>query len=259
MATERFEPALGPVRQVELGAGPVDYHERGQGRAVVFMHGLVLNAAFWRKVVPGLADEHRCIVPTLPLGGHRVPLRSNADLSPPGIADLVADLLEALDLQDVVIVANNTGGALAQILVTRRAERVGSLVLTPCDAFEHFLPWQFRHLQAMARVPGAAWQTAQALRLPAFRRSPLGFGLLTKHGVDDEITESYVEELRRNPGVRRDLTKALKGVHRRHTLEAAERLPDFVQPTLVAWARDDKVFPLDDGRRLAQLIPNASS
>lgn len=254
--TRSFDDLLGPPRRLQLEAGPIEYHDRGEGRPIVFLHGLVLNAGFWRHVASELAADHRCIVPTLPLGGHRLPVRPEADLSPPGIAGLVLELLERLDLEDTVLVANDTGGAFAQIAVTTRPDRVGALVLTPCDAFEHFLPRQFRFLQVLAHLPGSAWQMGQVLRSPLVRRSPLGFGLLTKHGIDDEVSAAYVESLRRSSGVRRDVTKVLKGISNRYTLAAAERLGEFDRPSLLAWASEDRLF-LDSGRRLADLIPNA--
>jgi pimeloyl-ACP methyl ester carboxylesterase len=223
----------------------------------VLLHGLSLHAGFWRKVVPLLAPELRCVAPTLPLGGHSRPMAPGADLSPPGLAGLVADLLERLDLRDVVLVGNDTGGALAQILATTRPERVGALVLTPCDAFERFFPWQFKPLQVLGHVPGTPLVAGQALRVAALRRSPLGFGLLTKHGIPDDVSDSYVAPLRRSAGVRRDLGKVLRGIRRRHTLEAAERLRAFERPALIAWAAEDKVFPVADGRRLAALLPDA--
>ena len=237
--------------------GALEYEETGRGRPVVLLHGLVLHAGFWRKVVPLLADELRCIAPTLPLGGHSRPMPADADLSPPGLAGLVADLLEQLDLHDVVLVGNDTGGALAQILVTTRPERVGALVLTPCDAFGRFFPWQFKPLQALGHVPGSTVVAAQATRLAAVRRAKLGFGLLTKHGIPDDVTASYVAPLRSSADVRRDFAKVLRGIRRRHTLEAAERLRDFRRPALIAWAAEDKVFPVGDARRLASVLTDA--
>ena len=141
--------------------------------------------------------------------------------------------------------------------MTRRPERVGALVLTPCDAFEHFLPWQFKGLQVLPRIPGATSATARALGSARLRRSPLGFGLLAKHGIPDDVTASYVEPLRRDPLIRRDLAKVLKGVHKRYTIEAAKLLPRFDRPALVAWAREERVFPEADGRKLAERLPNS--
>src|SRR5262245_13938756 len=116
---------LGVERTVELSAGTVAYRERGEGSPVVFVHGVLVNADLWRKVVPAVSERHRCIAPDWPLGAHSRPMRAGADLSPTGVADLIAEFLAALDLEDVTIVANDTGGALTQILLTRHPERIG--------------------------------------------------------------------------------------------------------------------------------------
>jgi pimeloyl-ACP methyl ester carboxylesterase len=235
----------------------LEYTESGEGRPLVFVHGLVLHGGFWRKLVPLLEDSYRCIVPTLPLGSHSKAQPPDADLTPTGIADLLADFIAELGLDDVVLVGNDTGGAICQILVTRRPERIGALVLTPCDAFEHFLPWQFKGLQLLPRIPGATALTAKALGSARLRRGPLGFGLLTKHGIPDDVTAGYVEPLRRDAEVRRDLDKALKGIDKRYTVEAAKLLPRFDKPALIVWAREEKVFPEEDARKLAERLPDS--
>lgn len=245
------------MRSVELPAGVVEYAESGSGRPVVLLHGLVLNGRFWRNVVPLLEDRYRCIVPTLPLGGHARPMRSDADLSPVGIAALIADFLEALDLEDAVLVSNDTATAFTQLLVTQQPERVGALVLTSGDAFRHFLPWQVRHLQWLARVPGAAPTLARALQLPWVRRSWLGFAPLTLKGVPDEVSAAYVRPLAADAGVRRDLVKVLTSISTRYTLEAARWLPAFPRPVLIAWAGRDVLFPRRDAERLAATFRNA--
>jgi pimeloyl-ACP methyl ester carboxylesterase len=131
---------LGDRRTVTTPAGTIEYRERGRGSPVVFVHGVGVNGDLWRAVVPGLADENRCIAPDLPWGAHSYPLREDVDLSLPGMARIVADFIEVLGLDDVTIVANDTGGAVAQSLVGRYPERIGRLVLTSCDAFEKFPP-----------------------------------------------------------------------------------------------------------------------
>src|SRR3954453_3631883 len=95
-ATWRSE-ALGEARDLRLSSGTIRYRERGSGPAVVFVHGLLVNADLWRKVVPAVAAGHRCIAPDWPLGSHEVAMRPDADLSPPGVARLIAEFLEALD------------------------------------------------------------------------------------------------------------------------------------------------------------------
>ena len=138
----------------------------GGGPPVVFLHGLLVDGTLWDAVVDRLPD-HRCVVPTLPLGSHTVPVADRSVLTPAGVADLVADLLERLDLRDVTVVASDTGGAIAQLLVTRRPERVSRLVLTPCDALEVFPPALFVPLFKLGRVPSVLSLFLQPLRLRA--------------------------------------------------------------------------------------------
>ena len=246
---------LGATREVELPQGTLRYRERGDGPPLVFVHGLLVNGDLWRKVVPLLADGHRCITPELPLGSHQLPVRRDADLTPPGLADLLGDFIDAAGARDGTLVANDTGGALSQILVTRRPDAVARLVLTSCDSFENFLPLMFKPLRILGGyVPGSAAVLGQAMRLRVLQRSPAGFGLLTKVGFPPEIAESFVAPSRSDGGVRHDVSKVLRGIHKRHTLEAADKLPGWPGSALVVWAREDRVFPLEHGRRLAQLL-----
>jgi pimeloyl-ACP methyl ester carboxylesterase len=136
-------------------------------------------------------------------------------------------------------------------------QRLGRLVLTPCDSYDNFLPPAFKYLQLMARLPGSMLMLAQTLRLRFLHRTPLVFGLLTKRPVDREAMDSYGAAIKRNAGVRRDLRKVLKGISKHYTVEAAERLRDFRRPALIAWAREDRVFPFDHAVRLAEAMPNA--
>ncbi len=235
------EQALGPARRLDLAAGPVEVHEVGNGRPLLFVHGLMVHAAFWRKVVPALAEHYRCVVPTLPLGSHRLPMHPDADLSPPGIADLLGELVDALHLHDAVVVGNDTGGAYAQIMATRHPDRLAGLVLTPCDALEHFWPWHPSRLLRQAPVP----------------RSVIAYGLLSKHAIPDEVLASYIHPLCHDGQVRRDLTKALAGIHPRHTREAARLLREFPKPVLLVWDTHDRLFPLADAKHLAALLPIA--
>ena len=131
---------LGERRTADTAAGTIEYRESGRGSAIVFVHGVGVNGDLWRRVAPSLASEHRCIVPDLPWGSHPHPLREDADLSLPGMARIVADFIQALGVEDVTIVANDTGGAVAQSMAGRHPERIGRLVLTSCDAFEKFPP-----------------------------------------------------------------------------------------------------------------------
>ena len=147
-------PDLGPAQTLDLGGGRrIRAHVTGEGPPIVFVHGALVNANLWRKVVPRL-DGFTRVTLDLPLGSHLEPMPKDADLRPPALADLIADSLEALELTDVTLVGNDTGGGLCQIVATRRPERIGALVLTSCDAFDNFPPRFFRIVLAPARIPG---------------------------------------------------------------------------------------------------------
>lgn len=249
---------LGQQRRVELPQGAVRYFERGAGQPVVFIHGLLVNAELWRSVVPGVAEAgFRCIAPDWPLGSHETPMAPDADLTPPGQVELIARFLEALDLRDVTVVANDTGGALTQILMVRYPERIGRVVLTSCDSFERFFPPLFRFLPPLARVPGALRPLAAMLRLRFLQRLPVAFGWVSKRPIAADTMAHYLEPVWRDARIRRDLRKFLIGVHPRHTLAAARLLDGFSKPVLLAWASEDRLFPLSLARRLADVLPDS--
>jgi pimeloyl-ACP methyl ester carboxylesterase len=250
--------SLGTVHEVAVPVGHIRYRERGQGPPVVFVHGLLVNADLWRAVLPPVAAAgFRCIAPDWPLGAHDVPV-PHADLSPPGLAALVAAFLDRLDLHDVALVANDTGGAIAQILMAQRPERLGRVVLTSCDSLERFFPPAFAPLPMVARIPGAMWMLAQSLRVRALHRLPFTFGWVAKRPIPRDMVDSYLLPSRRDRAVRHDLRRFLRGVHRRHTLAAARSLPSFTKPVLLAWAAEDRLFPLELAHRLAALLPHAT-
>jgi pimeloyl-ACP methyl ester carboxylesterase len=247
--------ALGERRTVRVPAGTLEYRERGSGSPLVFVHGAAVNGDLWRKVVPELAGERRCIALDVPLGGHSIALEGEPDLSLFGLARIVADFLEALDLSDVTIVGNDTGGAVSQALVGRHPERIGGVVLTSCDAFENFPPKAVAYLPWLARVPGSFRLVGHALRLRPVQRLPITYGWATHRPIERRVIDSYLHGLRTSAGVRRDFARMLRAADHRDTLWAAELLRGFDRPALVVWAADDKFFPRVHGERLAELLP----
>ena len=245
------------MSSVALPQGSITYSEAGSGPPMVFVHGALVDGRLWEDVTPRLAGEYRCIVPDLPLGSHRTAMAPDADLTPPGLARIVADFLAALDLEGVTLVGNDTGGAICQLVAVNHPERLARLVLTPCDAYENFLPPAFRYLQVAARVPGGITTLMQTMRPRAMRRAPIAYGWLTKKRLDDELLDHWVEPPMTDPDVRRDIVKVLRGISKRYTLEAAERLRDFDRPTLLAWAPEDRFFKLKYAERLAGAFPDA--
>ena len=242
--------------EVTLEQGTIRYRDEGSGPPIVFVHGALVDGTLWSPVVQRLAGQARCIVPDLPLGSHRVPMRRDADLSPSSLARLIAGLLEALDLHGVSLVGNDTGGALCQLVVTRHPERLGALVLTDCDAFDNFPPKAFRTLTVAARTRTLT-AAMQPMRLRAARRLPLAFGRLTKHRVPDEVLDGWVEPFLEDRGVRRDTRRFLAALDPGALLDNSARLAGFGGPVLLAWAREDPFFPVAHAHRLAAIFPDA--
>jgi pimeloyl-ACP methyl ester carboxylesterase len=245
------------MNEVKLSQGAIRYRESGEGPPIVFLHGLLVDGRLWRKVTPLLQEGHRCIVPDLPLGSHTVPMPPDADLSPPGVARIIAAFLEALELENVTLVANDTGGALAQITAANHPERIGRLVLTNCDAFENFLPPAFRPLQWSARVPGMLTGVMQGMRFAPMRRLPIAYGWLIKRDFPGAPTREWVTPFLSDRAIRRDTVKLLKGIDPRYTFEAAKTLRDWDKPALLAWAVEDRFFKVSYAERLAETIPGA--
>jgi pimeloyl-ACP methyl ester carboxylesterase len=245
------------VREVDVPHARIRYREAGTGRPIVFLHGVLVNGGLWRKVAPAFTGSHRVIVPDWPLGAHELPLNKGVEVSLPGLARMVADFLAALDLEDVVLVANDTGGAIAQQLAVDHPERLGALVLTPCDSHENFFPPVFKPLIYMSYLPGFAWTMAQAMRLAFVRNQPFAMGWVVKHDVPREVTFAQIAPLQRNRGTRRDVTRIVRRVSPRYTRALLDRLGEFDKPVLIAWASEDKLFPLANAEDLARRFPSA--
>jgi pimeloyl-ACP methyl ester carboxylesterase len=241
---------------IELSQGTIHYRDDGAGEPIVFVHGLLVDGRLWQHVTPLLSHEHRCITPDLPLGSHSSPLRDGAERSPRGIARLLAELLDALELERVTLVANDTGGAIAQILAAERPERLRALVLTNCDCLENFPPALLRPMRWLTYVPGAYAALARATGSARLRRSPLGFGLLSRRALPDDLTADWLVPLRRR-AIRADVIATIRAIHSSDTLEAAERLRERPLPLLLAWAPNDRFFPLRYAQRLAEMVPGS--
>jgi pimeloyl-ACP methyl ester carboxylesterase len=248
------------MSEIELSAGTIDYEDTGgDGPVVVLLHGLLMDASLWDGPIAELSAEYRCVAPTLPLGAHRHPMHADADLSLPGTARLVTELLDRLDLQDITLVGNDTGGALVQLIMCDGTARVGRVVLVSCEAFDNLPPGLTGRTLALAGKlsPRMFGLFMQQMRLRMLRRLPIAFGWLTKRG--DAATARWVEPVTRQPEIRRDAVRILRAAmaDTHLLLDAAERLPDFDRPALVVWASVDRVMPPEHGRRLVELLPHA--
>ena len=244
------------MTEIGIPAGVLEIEDRGSGDPVLFINPFMTNLRHWHKVVPLLEGRMRCITPTFPHGSHRHAMRGDADLSPPGLAKIVIDVLDALGIEQATLVGNDTGGAVAQVAAATYPERVSRLVLTSCDAYDVFPPRMFAYLKFVAAVPGATWVLSQSLRIPGVAQLPIAYGWVTKSPIDRDVLRSYIEPLWQRD-VRRDVVKVIKGLDPRHTQDAAQRLRSFDGPVLVAWGAEDRFFPRRLAERLANEIPNA--
>jgi pimeloyl-ACP methyl ester carboxylesterase len=241
--------------RIELSAGPIDYQDTGgEGPVLVLAHGLPMNETQWRKVVP-LLSGYRCILPTLPLGGHRQPMNPDADLSQRGVALLLGEFIQRLGLDDVTLVLNDWGGG--QFLVSEgRAQRIGRLVLVACEAFDNFPPGPAKALATVCRVPGGVWLLMRLMGITWVRRNRNGYGGMSLRGIPDEIMDDWFAPATRNRAIRGDFAKFATSTPDRATLLAwSERLVDFDRPVLVVWASEDTLMPREHGPRLAELYP----
>jgi pimeloyl-ACP methyl ester carboxylesterase len=233
---------------------------RGSGPPVIFAHGWLANANLWRNVVDRLGDRFRCIALDLPFGAHRLALGQNADLSSQGCGALIADALDALDVDDATLVGNDSGGAYSQIALAGRPARVARLVLTSCETpHDQFPPEPFDGLPAVARDPETLGKLLSTLENPDVRRLPGAYGLLVKHPLDRTISDTYVLPCVREPEVLRNTAKVMAGASTQALHRAGAALVEsWRQPTLLVWSREDPVFPIDNARRYAAELAEAS-
>lgn len=241
--------------KADLPQGKVAYRDEGEGPPVVFSHGIFVDSSLWDGVVERLVPAgFRCIRPETPMGAHRIPLNPDADTSPPGVAELLADFIDEVVGEPVTVVGNDSGGAIAQMLAARHPQTLNGLVLTNCDALEVYPPAPFNVLTWMAKVPGGLTPLRFLSRFEPIRRAT--YRSLTVDPIADRQLIAW-GSAGADPGIRRDITRLLTGVKKEQTFEAAEGLRAFERPVLLAWGTDDRYFKPDLARRLAEYPPNA--
>ncbi|HEY5342684.1 MAG TPA: alpha/beta hydrolase [Solirubrobacteraceae bacterium] len=243
--------------EVELAAGTIEYEDTGgSGPTIVFVHGLIMDGSLWRHVVADLRGGYRCVLPTLPFGAHRRPMRSDADLSMRGMAEILGEFIEALDLREITLAMSDWGGA--QLLVGgTRDERIARLVVCSCEAFDNVPPkGPARLLPYLARIPGGLDAALLPFRVDRLRRLPMTYGLLSKRPVPREVMDRWFGPIRERE-IRRDLRKYVRSAPqgRRDLVAAEDALETFDRPALIAWAGEDRMMPAEHGRRLAELLP----
>lgn len=241
---------------VDLPFGPCAVHVTGEGPPVLFVHGIIVNGSIWDALVPDLARDHTVIRPDLPLGAHALPARHRDRVTPEGVADALAALVEALGHEQVVVVGNDSGGAISQVFAARHPERVRALVLTTCDALDHFPPTLLKPMKPMLAIPGYVDLLGFLYRFRPVRRSFLGAGLVISD-IDDAMIDPYFDRLSQDREARRDMATFIRGCRPALTHAAAEALESFPRPILLAWGRGDRLFPESDAEALHARWPTS--
>ncbi|BBY18820.1 alpha/beta fold hydrolase [Mycolicibacterium litorale] len=222
---------------------------------VLFVHGALVDHRLWDPAAAMLAARgFRCILPDWPLGSHRIPV--DAELSPAAVAEMVRDVITALDLREVTLVGNDTGGAICQLAVTAYPGLVDRLVLTNCDAFDKFPPFPFNVVFAMLRGQWSIKLLMESMRVRALRHSPFGYGLLCR--PRPELTASWVRPCQTDPRIRANLASLLRHIATTDLMEVGRQLPGFTGPVRVVWGMRDRCFTPALGRRLAAAFPDAT-
>lgn len=247
---------------VNLPHGTVNYRVAGPASAstppVVFVHGFLVNATLWTKTADALAAAGvRSYAPDWPLGSHTIALGEAADQSPRGIARQVIAFMEALELDDVTLVGNDTGGAICQFLLNIDASHIGRVVLTNCDAFTNFPPAPFGQLFKAFRSASAIRALLAPMRVTAVRHSPAGFGLLVSKPLDADQTRAWVEPCMSDPAIRQDVARFAQKVDPQDLNAASNDLGSFDGPALLVWGAGDRFFKLDYARRLRDAFSDA--
>jgi pimeloyl-ACP methyl ester carboxylesterase len=242
---------------VDLPHGTLRYHQAGSGPPIVFLHGYLMGANLWDPVIRRLDGEFRCVTPELPFGAHPAPMRPGADLTTAGVGRLVADFLQALGLHQVILVGNDSGGAIAQVVAARHPQRLAGLVLATCDAFDNHPPKLFRPLITAARI-GALTPLLASLKFRPARSLPSAYGWLTHRQPPHALIDGWIGNYLADQGVRRDTRRLTAALGDDAFMgQIAAELASFAKPVLLAWAADDKFFPLRHARRLTGILPDA--
>ena len=244
------------VSRAKLDSFELEYIDIGEGPVVLFLHGALTNMQNWFRLLPFLQEHYRCIVPTLPLGAHRIPAKPFADLSVAGVAGTLNEFIRFLNCGAVNVVANDTGGVYAQMLAARYETNISRLVLSSCDALDVFPPNAFSSLPKAVKVPGYLQLMKVMFKHKSFVKSELVLGLLTNSMSPEEL-QHPLENFIQSAAIRNDFQLAASNWHSSITTLLVNELKSFDKPVVIIWGEDDKLFPVSLGKSLAGVFPNA--
>jgi pimeloyl-ACP methyl ester carboxylesterase len=247
-------------RSVNMAFGRISYVEAGAGPIFLFVHGVLLNKHLWRHQLAELSDMRRCIALDLLAHGD-TEIAPGTDLSVTANAQMLLEFLDALQLDQVDLVGNDSGGGIAQIFAALNPTRVRTLTLTDCDAQDNWPPEAFKPFLEMAAAGGLADTLNAMLRDKEIYRSAGALGPAYEHPekVTDETIEIYLRPLVRSEQRTLDFQRLLAVFDCSHTLAIERKLRQLTVPTLIVWGTDDIYFDVKWAHWLAEAIPGASA
>jgi pimeloyl-ACP methyl ester carboxylesterase len=245
-------------RRVETPSGRISYVEAGSGPVALFVHGVLLNKYFWRHEMAGLSDIRRCIAIDLLAHGD-TEIAPDQDVSVTANARMLREVLDALQIDQVDVIGNDSGGGIAQIFAALNPDRVRNLTLTNCDTHDNWPPEAFKPFVEMVASGGLSKTLNAMLSDKSIYRSPGALGPAYEHPetATDENIEIYLRPHVRNEQRTRDLERFVLAFDHEHTLAIEPQLRKLQAPTLIVWGTDDVYFPVVWARWLAETIPGA--
>ena len=243
-------------KSMETISGRISYAEQGAGPVALFVHGVLMNGYLWRHQLANLSDIRRCVAVDLLAHGD-TEIAPDQDVSVTANAQMLRQFLDALKIDRVDLVGNDSGGGIAQIFAALYPKRVRSLTLTDCDAHDNWPPEAFKPFLATAAAGGLRGTLDAMLSDKSIYRSPQALGPAYEHPerVSDESIEKYLRPLVRSEQRTRDFQRFLAAFDCKHTLAIEDRLKALQAPTLIVWGTDDVYFDVKWSHWLANNIP----